>query len=355
MDKAKKTILLVDDDLINIHILREALKENYIILAAKCGISALEIVKNTTPDLILLDVVMPGMDGFEVCSLLKKDDSTKEIPIIFITSLSDVIDEEKGLLLGAIDYITKPFNSYVLKLRINNHLKLKQYSDKLEETVKIRTDELEQIKEIMITTMAMLIECHDYDTGKHIHRTRHYMRCLAEELVEKYPNELSEKNIDLLCQSAMLHDIGKIGIKDSILKKRGKLTKSEFEKIKQHTIIGSDILKKVEALFGSNSFLNIARIITEFHHEKFDGSGYPYGLKGEEIPLFARMMAVIDVYDALVSKRSYKEVLKYDEVIKKIYIGDERTSPNHFDPNVLSAFKKSYPKIMEITNKYSFS
>ena len=353
MTKTPKTLLVVDDATSNIELLLETLGKDYAVRIAADGVAALTIVKKARPDLILLDIMMPGMDGFEVCRQLKDDPETRGIPIIFITALSEIVDEARGLALGAVDYITKPFNPAIVRARVHNHLELKAHQDHLEDLVKLRTADLEHTQEATIASMALLAEYRDPETGGHIQRTKHYVHSLAVVLSAEYPDELTPANIDLLYQSAPLHDIGKVAVRDFILLKPGALTPEEFAEMKLHTLIGSDVIHKAESFVGTNSFLRLAREITECHHERWDGSGYPHGLKGEAIPLSARLMAVADIYDALISQRSYKPPYSHERAFDIITNGDGRTRPEHFSPVILKAFRTVHPEWMQIAARFS--
>ena len=307
----KQKILIVDDLPDNIYILIGLLKDSYTLIAAKDGKRALTLLeKHPLPDLILLDIMMPGMNGYEVCRQIKNNPVTRNIPVIFVTAMTDDQDESKGLALGAVDYVQKPFKPGLLKARIRNHLELKAHRDHLEKLVAERTEELLLTRDVTIQTMAVLAETRDNETGGHIQRTQHYVKVLAEYLRDTHPEYravLDDEYVELLFKSAPLHDIGKIGVPDSILLKPGKLTFEEFEEMKKHTIYGRDAIMKAEAMLGSeNSFLSLAREVAYTHHEKWDGSGYPRGLSGKSIPLAGRLMALADVFDALISKRVYK-------------------------------------------------
>ncbi|MGM0534184.1 MAG: response regulator [Campylobacterota bacterium] len=352
------TILVVDDTKENIHILVESL-DDYDIAVAKDGKSALEIVREETIDLILLDVMMPEMDGYEVCARLKEDETTKDIPVIFLTAKVDIEDEIKGLRLGAVDYISKPFNPTLVRQRVQNHLLLKEakdvlknQKDYLQEEVKKRTKEIEDVQNITINAMTSLAETRDTDTGNHIVRTTQYVKVLCQKLAtkEKYADTLTPETIEIISKSAALHDIGKIGIKDSILLKPGKLSDEEFAQMKRHSSIGYEALANAEksVVESESTFLSYAKEIALYHHEKFAGGGYPTGKSGQGIPLSARIMALADVYDALVSKRVYKAAFSHDKALGIIL----EESGRHFDPAVVEAFLASQDAFIEITNRY---
>lgn len=353
-----ETILVVDDTNENIHILVDLLDE-YEIVVAKDGQKAIDIARSEPIDLILLDVMMPEMDGYEVCEILKKDDKTEDIPIIFLTAKIEVDDEINGLKLGAADYISKPFDPFLVKQRVKNQLLVKRANDILKEQKKFletevqkRTQEIEDIQNITINAMTTLAETRDTDTGDHIVRTTKFVEALCKQLAKKecYKKELASENIKKISQSAALHDIGKIGIPDNILLKPGKLSYEEFDKMKTHSQIGYNALANAEKSIKNShsSFLHYAKEIARSHHEKYNGQGYPQGLKEKEIPLSARIAALADVYDALVSKRVYKDAMSFDEAIK--IIKSERGE--HFDPEVVDAFLEIEVEFIKITQKY---
>jgi len=286
----------------------------------------------------LLDIMMPEMDGYEVFSKLKANRKTANIPVIFVTALTAAENEAKGLGLGAVDYITKPFNPALVKARVKNHLELKNYKDKLEEMVREKTNELMITRDVTIEALGSLAEYRHIETGYHIKRTMNYVGLLSEKL-RNHPNFkdfLSDERIEHLRKSSPLHDIGKVGVPDSILMKPGKLTTEEFAEMQKHTIYGREALDSAASKLGPNSFLQIAQEMAYTHHERWDGSGYPQGLKGTEIPISGRLMAVADVYDALITRRVYKPAFSQRQTIKII----ANDSGKAFDPEIVKVFLK---------------
>jgi len=353
-DISNFNVLVVEDTESNIDILVEALGDTYDVSVAMDGESALEDITERTPDLILLDIMMPGMDGYEVCEKLKKDDSTKNIPVIFLTAMTEEQEEAKGLALGAVDYITKPFSPELVKSRVRNQLELKHHRDHLEELVQERTMELVVTQDATIYALATLAEYRDPETGGHIKRTQNYILALSEHLNyhSKFSSFLDEATIALLYKSAPLHDIGKVGVEDSILLKPGKLTNEEFEEMKKHTTYGRDTIAKIETEMGdevTSSFLRLGCEIAYTHQEKWDGSGYPEGLAGDDIPISGRLMAVADVYDALISKRVYKPPFPHSKAVAII----EEGKGNHFDPDIADAFLEVKDKFREIALEHA--
>ncbi len=355
----KQTILIVDDLPENIDILDGILCKDYKIIVAVSGEKAFKIVtEKIKPDLVLLDIMMPGMDGYEVCRRLKSRADTKKIPVIFVTAKSEITDEFKGFKVGCVDYITKPVSPALVKARVQTHLALYDQNRMLEQKVKERTRELAHTQDVTISGLAVLAEYRDNETGGHIMRTKHYVCTLAEHLAPqpKFREFLDEEMIDLLFKSAPLHDIGKVGVPDKILLKPGPLTKEEFEEMKKHTIYGGEALERAEKALGtgaSRSFLEVGKEIAFTHHEKWDGSGYPRGLKGDEIPLSGRLMALFDVYDALISKRVYKSPFSHAKAVEIITVGDGRVMPGHFDPDILKAFAENHDEFRKIALKYA--
>ncbi len=344
MTQHKQTILAVDDTVTNIEVVKGVLADNYLVQAALSGEMALKIVEKRKPDLILLDIMMPEMDGYEVCEALKSNPDTKDIPVIFLTAKSQEEDETRGLSLGAVDYITKPISPPILLERVKNHLLLKASRDLLEQQNEIletkvveRTQQLGDLQDVAMVAMGALAESRDPETGNHIRRTQHYVKALAKELAktDKYKAELTPEVISALFKSAPLHDIGKVGVEDRILLKPGKLTDEEFAEMKLHPQYGRDAIEAAEGSLGhADNFLTFAKQIAYSHHEKWDGSGYPEGLSGEDIPMSARLMAIADVYDALISKRVYKPGFPHQKAVDIIVEG----RGTHFDPFMVDCF-----------------
>ncbi|MGE5516875.1 MAG: two-component system response regulator [Bacteroidota bacterium] len=341
----RATILVVDDTPDNLAVLSSLLKNEYRVKVASTGEKALKIAAaDNPPDLILLDIMMPGMDGYEACQQLKANPATRDIPVIFLTAKAEVDDERRGLDIGAVDYIAKPISPPIVLARVRTQLKLKATADFLrdksaflEAEVAKRTEEVMAIQDVTILAMASLAETRDLETGNHIRRTQFYIKALATRLRNhpRFAAHLDDATIDMLFKSAPLHDIGKVGIPDRILLKPGRFTPEEFEIMKTHTVLGRDAIAHAERSLGSNvEFLTLAKEIAYSHQEKWDGSGYPLGLKGDDIPLSARLMAVADVYDALISRRVYKESMPHEKAV--IIMTEGRGS--HFDPDVLDAF-----------------
>ena len=299
------SILVVDDTIENLDILSILFKDDYDVKVATNGHLAIKIAKSSPPDIILLDIMMPEMNGYEVCLNLKSDPLTKKIPIIFITAKDQDIDEVNGFALGAVDYITKPISPLVTKARVRTHLALNNQKKELEKSVKEKTKELYETRLEIIRKLSMAAEFKDYATGKHIERVSRFSYVIGKIY------GLDENQCDLLMCAAPMHDIGKIGIPDYILKKPAKLTTEEFDIIKTHTEIGGTIIGTSD-----DELLKTAKIIALQHHEKWDGEGYPRGLKGEDISIYARITAIADVFDALTNIRPYKDAWINEKSIK---------------------------------------
>ncbi len=359
---SKATVLVIDDSPDNLTLMSGLLKVLYRVKVADSGAAGLKVARSAQPpDLILLDVMMADMDGYEVCTQLKADLPTSAIPVIFLTARSDTADEEKGLSLGAVDYITKPISPAIFLARVATQLALKASADMLrdqngylEQEVARRTRELSIVQDVTILAMTSLGETRDSDTGNHIRRTQNYVKALAQALCShaRFSSDLTAQVIDILFKSAPLHDIGKVGIPDRILLKPSKLTFEEFELMKTHTTLGFDAIEQAEKALGFEvPFLRTAKEITLSHQEKWDGSGYPQGLKGDAIPVSARLMAVADVYDALISRRVYKDPVPHDRAVQIIFQGRGA----HFDPDMVDAFIEIQDEFHAIAQRFQDS
>ena len=372
---SKDCVLIVDDQESNLMILKDVLEDIYTVVTRESGEEALSYLENqqNSVDIVLLDVRMPGIDGFEVCRRIKEHDRLQEIPVLFLTGLTDKSDEAYGLKLGAADFISKPFSVSVVRERVKTHLKLSHAlralrgkNEQLESLVEDRTKHIEeqacqlkmqykklvQAQDSTLAGFCSLAETRDNETGSHIKRTQNYVKALAAEMSswDKYKDIFDDTTIDLIYKSAPLHDVGKVGIPDAILLKPGKLTVEEFEVMKKHCEYGRNVIAKAADEHGSmeESFLRFAREIAYSHHERWDGTGYPQGLRGENIPLSARLMSVADVYDALISERVYKKA--YSHEVAKAIIMDGKGS--QFDPDVVDAFVRLEDEFQEIAMRY---
>ena len=358
----KATVLVVDDTPDNLSLMSGLLKELYKVKVANSGEKGLKIAQSDPPpDLILLDIMMPGMDGYEVCQHLQSDPKTRDIPVIFLTAKSEVEDEKRGLEMGAVDYITKPISPPIVMARVATQLHVKasadflrSKADFLECEVGKRTREVMAIQDVTILAMASLAETRDSDTGNHIRRTQYYVKALAEKLIPnpRFSRFLNSQNITMLFKSAPLHDIGKVGIPDRILLKPGRFTPEEFEIMKMHPALGADAITHAEATLGTEvEFLKMAKEIALSHQEKWDGSGYPQGLAGDDIPISARLMAVADVYDALISRRVYKDGMPHEKAVQIMVEGKS----SHFDPDMIDAFVDIQEQFREIAGRFADS
>lgn len=355
----RATILVVDDTADNLSLMSALLKDLYIVKVANNGEKALKYAQSGSPlDLILLDIMMPGLSGYDVMRELKANPVTRTIPVIFLTAMSASEDEKAGLEMGAADYLSKPISPPIVLARVKTQLEnkaaadfLRNQNDYLESEVTKRTREKSAIQDVTILAMASLAETRDTDTGNHIRRTQHYVRVLAEKLKThpRFSLYLSEQRIEGLFKSAPLHDIGKVGIPDRILLKPGKLTSEEFEIMKSHTTLGRNAIEKAEKQLGMQlEFLQLVKEIAYYHQEKWDGSGYPTGAAGDDIPISARFMAVADVYDALVSRRVYKEAMSHEKAVTIMIEG----KGTHFDPDIVDAFVELQDEFRAIASRY---
>ncbi len=352
------TILAVDDTKFNLDLLVDALGDEHDLSVAMNGATALQLAEATPPNLILLDLMMPGMDGFEVLRRLKANATTREIPVILLTALSEIDHKAKGFALGAVDYITKPFQIEEVVARVNTHLKLRQAQDDLEqfnsslrEMVAKQVEEIAQSQQAMIFALAKLSHTRDDDTGMHLERVQHMCRILATALSANplFNSEITSRFIDAIYHASPLHDVGKVGIADSILLKPGKLNDHEFAIMKTHTTIGATTLESVYRQYPNNAFIEMGIAIARHHHERWDGSGYPDQLAGEEIPLCARIMALVDVYDALRARRPYKEPFSHEQAMTIIRGETGRI----FDARIVETFLLMQNKCDEVCREFT--
>ncbi|NEX21938.1 two-component system response regulator [Thiorhodococcus mannitoliphagus] len=350
----RATVLVVDDTPANLSLLAQILKADYRVRMANNGQRALELAFRSPPDIILCDVMMPGINGFEVCRQLKANPATARVPVIFVTAAMDVEDEQTGFEVGAVDYIHKPLTPAIVLARLRTQIQMKRWQDFMEnqsawlqEEVSRQVDQVLQLQAASIHVMVSLAEFRDEETGNHIRRTQGYVRLLGRWMLEQgiYPERLTVASVDQIAQAAPLHDVGKIAIPDHILLKPERLTPEEFAVMKTHATRGFEILEQARKSMGEdNPLLIYASEITRYHHERWDGSGYPEGLSGESIPLSARLMAVADVYDALRSSRPYKKPFTHEVSSNLIAEG----SNTHFDPKVVDAFMAVQDEFAEI-------
>jgi putative two-component system response regulator len=342
-----KSILIVDDNLVSLRQISALLSKDYDVSLAKSGELALQICAQEQPDLILLDVEMPGMDGFETIARLKENERLKNIPVIFLTGNHDAETEVKCLESGAMDFITKPANAEILHHRIELHLQFSIYQLHLEHMVK-------ELEDNIGISFAELLDCKDYNAAIHMLRSGEYVELLVKELLNEgtFGNALKADDADLIKRAAPFHDIGKLGISDIILLKRSPLTNMEIQEVRKHTAIGGQVLKAVYDRTPSQQYLKVAMTLAEGHHENFDGSGYPQGLAGDDIPLYCRILSVVNTYDALITDRVYRKGISHEEACKQILAG----RGTRFDPKVVDVFEKIMDKIasLNVTTNLSF-
>jgi len=352
-------ILVVDDTLANVQLLSGLLRaQGYKVRPVLSGRQAIQAVQSHPPDLILLDITMPEMSGYEVCEQLKNDPATADIPIIFISALSEAFDKVKAFSVGGVDYVTKPFQSEEVQARIQTHLRisalqneLEKHNHHLEELVQEQIKEISDSQMATILALAKLAEFRDEDTGRHIERVQIYCKLLAIHLSLKKPfrSAITPAFVENIYHASPLHDIGKVGIPDTILLKPGKLTAEEYELMKKHTVVGAQTLIAVRERYPKNHFINMGIIIARSHHERWDGRGYPDGLNGADIPHAARIMALADVYDALRSKRPYKPAFSHSDSLRIII----EESGTHFDPEMVDSFKELADEFGNISDRFS--
>lgn len=347
MDAYRYSIMIIDDNVTNLTVAKQALANDYRVYPVISGEKALALLEKVHPDLILLDIQMPGLNGFDVLNIVKANDKMQDIPIIFLTSMDSQGNELEGLQLGAVDFITKPFSPPLLLQRIKIHIDLYNHTHHLERLVEEKTKVIKELQSAILHTITDLIERRDDSTGNHVARTQLFVKAMLETVVneEFYQKEIKDIDINMAIEVTQLHDVGKIGIPDHILLKPGKLSDEEYEIMKQHVSIGEDAIRNAMNLTSEKKFLEYSEMVVTYHHEKWDGTGYPRGIKGSDIPLLGRIMAIADVYDALTSARVYKEPLSHDKAVEIIKDG----AGVHFDPQLITIFLKIEPVFKEIS------
>ena len=338
----QKTIFVVDDNDTNLSTANDVLNKQYRVLTLPSAAKLFALLEKITPDLILLDIEMPEMDGFEVLRRLKNNRAHTDIPVVFLTGMTDASIEARGFQLGVIDFITKPFSGPVLLNRIRTHLNI-------DDLIRERTSQLQRLQNGIVFVLADMVENRDQVTGGHIERTTTFIRILIEAMIKAgvYAGELKEMDLDLLVSSARLHDVGKIAISDVILNKPAKLTNEEFEIMKSHAAEGERIVEQIISRTDNVDFLRNAKLFAGYHHERWDGKGYPHGLSGADIPLQGRIMAIADVYDALISARPYKKPFTAEEAFTII----KESSGKQFDPQIVNVFCEVRDQFEAVTKK----
>ena len=342
--KARPRVLVVDDSAENLDMICEILEEqNYTPFPFLRGDEALASVEGIQPDIVLLDAIMPELDGYEICEQIHKIPSLQNVPVIFVSGLNEPLEKVRAFRCGAVDFLTKPFHAQEIDARITSHLRLRKLqemtqakADTLGTLVEEKSREISESQLALIYAMATLSESRDYETGQHMKRIQNFCSILAETLRENspYSNQIDDEFLENIYRTSPLHDIGKVGIEDAILLKPGKLTPQEFDIMKRHSVIGAETLQTIHAKYPHNEFLRMGIEIARSHHERWDGSGYPDGLAGTNIPLAARIMGLADVYDALRAKRPYKEPFSHEKAVAII----RNDSGTHFDPCIADAF-----------------
>jgi len=340
-----KTIYVVDDNDTNLSVAEKALENHYRVMTLGSAEKMFTLLERIKPDLILLDIEMPEMDGFEALRILKTRRNQADIPVIFLTSMSDAAIEVRGFMLGVVDFITKPFSEPVLLNRVRTHLHI-------DEIINQRTAQIERLKNAIVFSFADIIEKRDINTGGHIERTSSYIEILVNALLERgvYDEELCDMNLDSFVSSSRLHDVGKVAIPDCILNKPGRLTDEESAAMKTHAAEGVEIIEHIASRAGDDEFLQNAKLFAGAHHERWDGKGYPQGLKELEIPLQGRIMAIVDVYDALVSERPYKPAFSEEKAIKLIM----ENAGSQFDPIIADVFFEVREQFSAVTQQFIF-
>jgi len=331
-----KTIFIVDDSDVNLSTAAKALEKQYRVFTLTSASDMFDLLNNIAPDLILLDIMMPGMNGFEALQLLRSDARYSDIPVMLISSRNDAATEAQAFEIGALDFISKPFYKQVLLNRIKTHLGIEELIHERTANLARQTDKLKKLQNSIVFVLADMVESRDKQTGSHVERTTNYVEILLKAMLERgvYSDEISRWNLDEVALSARLHDIGKIAVTDLVLNKPGLLTKEEYELMKTHAYEGEKIIDNIIAKSGDDNFLLDAKLFAGYHHERWDGSGYPRGLKGRDILLQGRVMALADVYDALISDRPYKKAFSHEKALEII----KESANSHFDPAIVDVF-----------------
>ncbi|MCL2030007.1 MAG: response regulator [Oscillospiraceae bacterium] len=356
MTRTRHKIILVDDDLTNLSIGRNALSDRYTVITVPSAEKLFLILEQVMPDLILLDIEMPGMNGYETIRKLKSDARLSAVPVVFLTVRRDAGSELEGLSMGAVDYIAKPFSPPLLQKRVETHLllreqhrQLQRYNDNLLDLVREKTERIYALQNAVLNTVAELVEFRDDITGGHVVRTQGYIKLLISELTRRglYPELITDWDVDMLIPSSQLHDVGKIAVSDILLKKPGRYDPEEFDEMKKHTVYGLELIDRIERTAEDPEFFRHAKVFVSSHHEKWDGSGYPNGLRGRDIPLPGRLMAIADVYDALISVRPYKPAFSHEDSVRIIIDG----RGTHFDPALVDVFADVSDQFREIAQR----
>jgi len=341
--ETRKKVILVDDNPINLKLARNTLMGKYDVFTVPSAGKLFELLEKTMVDIILLDVLMPEMSGYDAIKVLKNNPKTADIPVIFLTSKSDTNSELEGFVQGAVDFVSKPFSPQLLLKRVDVHVlvdsqkkELEHINQNLKQLVEEKTEEIQELQNAILKTMSNLVEYRDGITGDHVERSEFFLKLLTEEMLRQnvYFDEVKDWDMKLFFQSSQLHDVGKIAIRDNILMKPAKLTAEEFNEMKRHTFFGEKVIEKIQESTKESVFLTHAKIMAGTHHEKWDGTGYPRGISGSDIPLQGRLLALVDVYDALISERPYKKPFPPDEALEIIKEG----SGVQFDPTLVEIF-----------------
>lgn len=349
-EQIRQHIVVVDDNPVNLDLAETVLQNEYKVTKLISGEQLLKFLMRVKPDIILLDIQMPGLDGFETLKEIRKNHQYKGIPVIFLTGQKDTVSEREGLQLGAQDFIGKPFDSAVMLTRIHAQLELYEYRNNLEQVVREKTKQVADLHRTITESWAEMVESRDGTTGSHVRNTTVYFRKFIAILLEKpeYASSFSDEMVEDLSWASTIHDIGKIGISDNVLKKPGPLTEEEMTDMKRHSAIGASVIQKImNSTVTDDQFLDYAREMALWHHERWDGTGYPQGLRGDVIPIYVQILSIVDVYDALTSVRPYKRAFTHEEALK-IILTD---SGEFFNPDLVNIFMDHSDEFLQILNQ----